>query len=57
MGMEIGMGMRTGPKNGYGEMEHEAKAKGRAWGEGRVAGSDIWTVPTSTRAKEDERPK
>lgn len=48
------MGMRTGSKNGDGKMEHEAKDEDRAWGQGPVAGSDIETVPTTTKAKEDE---
>lgn len=37
------------------EMEPEAKADDRAWGLGRVVGSDIGTMPSTTRAKEDKR--
>lgn len=36
------------------EMEPEAKADDRAWRQGQVMGSDIGTMPSTTRAKEDE---
>lgn len=36
------------------EMEPEATADDRAWGQGQVMGSDIGTMPSTTRAKEDK---